>query len=333
MIPFDNLTRAGKLRRLHALAQSALASFDLADPALELHCLITNVHYRVTTRHGQRFVLRLGHPAWRTLSDLQSEAMWLEALARDTDVGAPQVVRARDGQQVFALQAPGVPQPRHVTLMTWVPGRILGRHLSARNLEGMGVLFAQLHHHGKAWTPPAGFTERRFEHWLSRGEPNALLDPTTINRLPPPSQETILRLHRHVESAYARIDRADLRVIHCDLWHDNIKLHRGALHPFDFEDTTHGFRAHDIAMAMLDLLEDTDDDTYTALLAAFRRGYESLLAWPDDPIEPFQIGRLLWKMNYVARWEPQWLPQMVERHMNVFLTYERTGRVVKPPVP
>lgn len=92
MIPFDNLTRAGKLRRLHALAQSALASFDLADPALEFHCLITNVHYRVTTRHGQRFVLRLGHPAWRTLNDLQSEAMWLEALARDTDVGAPRAV-------------------------------------------------------------------------------------------------------------------------------------------------------------------------------------------------------------------------------------------------
>jgi hypothetical protein len=38
-------------------------------------------------------------------------------------------------------------------------------------------------------------------------------------------------------------------------------------------------------------------------------------------------------MNYVARWETQWLPQMVERHMDVFLTYERTGRVVKPPAP
>lgn len=80
----------------------------------------------------------------------------------------------------------------------------------------------------------------------------------------------------------AHVERSPIR---CDLWHDNIKLHRGALHPFDFEDTTHGFRAHDIAMAMLDLLEDTDDDTYTTLLAAFRRGYESLLAWPDDPID------------------------------------------------
>lgn len=331
MTPFEALTHAGKLRRLHALAQSALASYDLDSPVLEFHCAMTNMHFRVSTRRGQRFILRLGHPAWRTLSDLQSEAMWLEALARDTDVGAPEVVRTRDGRQVFALQLPAVPQPRHVTLMTLVPGKILGRYLSARNVERMGALFATLHCHGKAWTPPAGFTDRRFEHWLSRDEPNVLLDTATLNGLSTPNREMVVRMHHHVESAYARIDRSDLRVIHCDLWHDNIKLYQGELHPFDFEDTTHGFRAHDIAMAMLDLLEATDDDTYAVLLAAFRHGYETLLPWPDDPIEPFQIGRLLWKMNYVARFQAQWLPQMVERHMNVLATYDRSGRVVKPP--
>jgi Ser/Thr protein kinase RdoA (MazF antagonist) len=134
-----------------------------------------------------------------------------------------------------------------------------------------------------------------------------------------------------VESAYAAIDRADLRVIHCDLWHDNIKLYRGVLHPIDFEDTVWGFRAHDIAMAMLDLLEDTDDARYAALLAAFRRGYTARLAWPDEPIEPFQIGRLLWKINWVARRRPQRLQETVERHVPVLEHYERTGQVIQPP--
>ena len=41
---------------------------------------------------------------------------------------------------------------------------------------------------------------------------------------------------------------ADLRVIHCDLWHENVKLHRGRLRPFDFEDTVWGYRLHDLAM-------------------------------------------------------------------------------------
>jgi Ser/Thr protein kinase RdoA (MazF antagonist) len=138
------------------------------------------------------------------------------------------------------------------------------------------------------------------------------------------------RLHTHVEAAYAAIDRADLRVIHCDLWHDNIKLHRGVLYPFDFEDTVWGFRSHDIAMAMLDLLEDTDDERYAALLPAFRRGYETLMAWPEAPIQPFQIGRLLWKINWFANRLPERLPGMVERHLPVFEHYLQTGQVIRP---
>ncbi|MFN2284497.1 MAG: hypothetical protein ACK2UQ_08740, partial [Anaerolineae bacterium] len=104
------------------------------------------------------------------------------------------------------------------------------------------------------------------------------------------------------------------------------------LHPLDFEDTVWGFRAHDIAMAMLDLLEDTDEARYAILLAAFRRGYEHLMAWPDARIEPFQIGRLLWKINWVACHESKWLVSMVERHVPVFEHYEQTGRITLPAV-
>jgi Ser/Thr protein kinase RdoA (MazF antagonist) len=138
------------------------------------------------------------------------------------------------------------------------------------------------------------------------------------------------RIEHRVESAYAAIERSDLRVIHCDLWHDNITLHNGVLHPFDFEDTVWGFRAHDIAMAMLDLLETAGEARYPGLLAAFRRGYEVLLAWPVDPIEPFQVGRLLWKLNWFARRRPERLLAAVERQVPVFRHFEQTGRVLAP---
>lgn len=331
MEEFDALTPAGRRRRLFALAKLALSHYELHEPAIEFHAAVTNLHYRVTTRDGRRLMLRLGHPSWRTLDDLVSEAMWLEALARDTDVGAPEVIRTREGLPVFELRTDGVPEPRHVTLMTRVPGRILGRHLSEASIAKMGLLFAGLHIHGKSWMPPAGFTTKRFEHWLSRGEPNLLLDEANLARLPKDSREAVLMMNSLVERAYDRIDRADLRVIHCDLWHDNIKLHHGRLHPFDFEDTVNGFRSHDIAMAMLDLLEATGDERYAVLLAAFRRGYEHLLDWPEDPIEPFQIGRILWKLNYIARFHGRWFEKAVARHMGVLSTFERTGRVVRPP--
>jgi Ser/Thr protein kinase RdoA (MazF antagonist) len=347
---FAELTDAGKLRRLRALALEALSHYDLARPTLTFHAFATNVLYRVTTATGERFVLRLAVPGWRTLEDHLAEAAWLDALARDTAIRAPRIVPARSGAQVLPLAAPGVPGTWDAMLMTWLPGRLLGHHLHARNLAKLGALFAELHDHGARWTPPAGFTRRRFEHWLSRGEESRITSgagaapasraasgvstaqaaPAAVANLPAAWRASLDDMDRRVEAAYAAVDRRDLRVIHCDLWHDNVKLHRGELLPFDFEDTVWGFRAHDIAMAMLDLLEVTDEARYAVLLTAFRRGYEAHLAWPEDPIEPFQLGRLLWILNWVAREQPQWLAGAVERHVAAFEHYGRTGRVVWP---
>jgi Ser/Thr protein kinase RdoA (MazF antagonist) len=337
MKPYSDLTYAGKLRRLHNLAVAALTLYDLRNPKLTIHCFETNLLYRVTTASGERFMLRLATPGWRTLEDLQAEAAWLQALSRDTSLSVPRILPARTGEHVLPVSLPGVPHTWNATLMSWVPGRLLRYYLTERNLDKMGALFAELHHHGASWHPPTGFTTRRFEHWLSRGEENSIAGGThsaqlaSIAALPSRARGLLERLHYHVESAYAAIDRSDLRVIHCDLWHDNIKLHHGVLHPLDFEDTVWGFRAHDIAMAMLDLLEDTDEKQYAILLAAFRRGYEAHMAWPDDPFEPFQIGRLLWKINWVARRQPQRLIEMVECHIPLLQHYVRTGQVLRPP--
>ncbi len=215
--------------------------------------------------------------------------------------------------------------------MTWVPGRLLGRYLTVQNLEKMGELFAKLHIHGAGFKPPAGFTTRAFDRWLSRGEENLILgNGTAASELTAEQHKVLERMDRLVGRAYDAIDRADLRVIHCDLWHDNIKLHAGKLLPFDFEDTIWGFRCHDIAMAMLDLKDETGEIKYQELLTAFQRGYSALLPWPEDPIEPMQIGRLLWKINWVAGHESQWLKHMVENYVPVFENFEKTGKVVLP---
>lgn len=338
MKSYADLTRAGKLRRLRALAESALQQYDLKDPVLTYHTFATNLLYRVTTASGERYMLRLASPGWRTLTDLRSEAAWIAALARDTFIPVPVMMRTRTGRRVLPTRHEAVPDVWNASLMRWVPGRDLGNYLTAANLERMGRLFAEMHAHGASWRPPSGFTKRRFEHWLSRGEENRIIaslqSNDSLNQLDGAVDRAAIdlleRMHEHVEGAYAAIDRSDLRVIHCDLWHDNIKLHRGVLHPLDFEDTVWGFRSHDIAMAMLDLLEDNGENQYPELLAAFRSGYESSLQWPKDPIEPFQIGRLLWKINWVARNQPQWLSYSVDRHRPVFAHYEATGKVMRP---
>ncbi len=337
--PPNQLSARARLRRLHHLAVDALSKYPVTNPTIRYHSSQTNVFFRVTDISGQIFMLRLARPGWRTFQDLNSEAMWLQALGRDTDISVPGIIPTRTGEFVLPLTMPGRAETWLVTLMTWVPGRLLGRYLTPQNLEKMGELFARLHIHGAAFTPPAGFTSRRFEHWLSRGEENLIIageetpserQSQTLKALTPSKRTLLERMDRSVEQAYAAMDRSDLRVIHCDLWHDNIKLHAGRLLPFDFEDTVWGFRCHDIAMAMLDLQDETVASGYPPLFSAFQRGYSTLLPWPADPIEPCQIGRLLWKINWVAGHEPQWLLKMVEKYVPVFEDYEKTGRVILP---
>ena len=340
MKPFHTLTNRGKLWRLRQLAQLGLSHYDLEDPQLTYYGFETNLLYRVTTVQGAQFMLRLAYPGWRTLTDLQSEALWVNALSRDTEVPVPEIVPTRSGDLVLDIPSPDVPDRWYMTLMQWLPGRLLGHYLTEENLKKMGRLFAQLHQHGATWQPPDNFTQRRFEHWLSRGEPDLISGQGGASgaetqghhkvELSPTQQNWIQEMIQSVEAAYQALDSADLRVIHCDLWHDNIKLHRDVLYPFDFEDTVWGYRAHDIAMAMLDLLETVGEARYPALLGAFQRGYETLLSWPAARIEPFQIGRMLWMVNWVARYEPEYLENMIERHIPVFEYFERTGGVILP---
>jgi Ser/Thr protein kinase RdoA (MazF antagonist) len=340
MADYDRLTNLGKLRRLRKLAILGLSQYDLQDPQLTYHGFETNLLYRVTTAGGERFMLRLAYPGWRTLEDLTSEALWLTALSEDTDIPVPAVLPTHAGELVLSITSSEVPYVWPMTLMRYAPGRLLGHYLTAENLEKMGRLFARLHQHGADWTPPAEFTKRCFEHWLSRGEPDLISSDggTRENDVQAKQQVGVSPAHRawidrmieQVEGAYQALDRSDLRVIHCDLWHDNIKLHQGVLYPFDFEDTVWGYRAHDIAMAMLDLLETVGEARYPALLKAFQQGYHSLLAWPTERIEPFQIGRMLWKINWVARYHPDYLAGMIERHIPVFEHYVRTGAVTLP---
>jgi Ser/Thr protein kinase RdoA (MazF antagonist) len=327
---FASLSKIGKVRRVGRLAAAALRQYDIEVRSVHVHSFATNLLYRVQSHTGERFMLRMAYPGWRSLEDLRAEAAWLDALHADTDIGAPRVIRSSQGEPVLPMSGLGVPATWYATLMTWVDGRLLAHYLTGANLERMGGLFARLHLHGKAWQPPPDFSTKRFEAFLSRGEPDGVFDGGAIQTFREDDRRAFLRAREWVEREYAGLDRGDLRVIHCDLWHENIKLDGDRLRPFDFEDTIWGYRLHDIAMGMLDLLEVVGDARYAELLASFRRGYEQLLAWPAGNLGVLQISRLLWKTNWVARFARESLASLSERHGEVFRDFERNGELHLP---
>ena len=334
MKPYHTLTWPGQLRRLRRLAELALADYALNVTRLELIGADTNLLYRVYTADGTQYALRLANGQWRTLADAQAEVSWLDALAGETNISVPRIVRTKTGAALVTPTLEGVPLGHHALLMTWLPGVTLGHRLTAPNLYKMGELFAQLHQHAGKWQPPAGFTTRRFDKPIARGEPDLLLGEAARAIYTPATTRQLAIMRAHVEVAYQALDPADLRVIHCDLWHDNIKMHKGVLYPFDFEDTIWGYRLHDIAMAMLDLYEVVDQPTYAALLAAFRAGYEAHLTWPAGELELLQIGRMLWRLNYFAshvkRFGAAWLAKDAAFNVALYQRYLDTGKLVPP---
>ena len=334
MKPYEQLTFRGKLRRLRGLVVDALRQFGIDVARLKLIGYDTNVMYRAWAMDGQQYALRLANPAWRSAETAVSEAIWLDALANDTDTPVPQMMRTPAGEAVVFPQAKGAPDDRHAVLMSWLPGMLLGKRLSAPNLTKMGELFGKLHNHGATWQPPSGFTTQRFDQMLSRGEPNVLFAEDSLTVYSAQTERLLRQLAEQVAEVYAALDPADLRVIHCDLWHDNIKIHRGQLYPFDFEDTIWGFRLHDIAMAMLDLYEDVEStERYEKLFAAFRAGYEKYLPWPEGEVVLLQFGRLLWKTNWIARFWPEGLAKTAVFHANLYDHYLNTGHLPQPKLP
>lgn len=312
--------------RLRGLARLALAEYDVDVRRLTLLPLATNAVFRVDTDAGPA-ALRLAAPGWRSIVDLRAEAMWTSALARDTSLTVPVPVPSRTGDLVMTIEADR--GPTHACLTSWLPGPLLGRQLTPINLFRMGELFAMLHAHGREWSPPAGFSERRFDRVLSRDEPDAWRSLAEQHGATDGDIAVIADVHRRVDTAYAALDPSDLRVIHGDLHHDNIKVHAGALCPFDFEDTVWGYRIHDIAMAMLDLWDDTDPPTYDRLFDAFQRGYTATAQWPDGDLIVFQLGRYVWRLNWVARNQGDRLAGAVAATARTFDSALANGRLSK----
>src|SRR5476649_99429 len=87
-------------------AREALNFFPIDAEDLTLVSLSENVTFKVMDkRDGQAYVLRLHRPGYHTLEELDSERVWIRALA-DADVDVPTAVSARDGRYYVPVTIP-----------------------------------------------------------------------------------------------------------------------------------------------------------------------------------------------------------------------------------
>jgi Ser/Thr protein kinase RdoA (MazF antagonist) len=253
MKPYSTLTVRGQARRLRQLALNALTHYDLDVACVRLVTNDMNGIFRIDTRDGRKFILRVTVPeGGHNLDHVAAEMDWLAVLARDTDLSVPRPLPARDGSLVVEAGAGGVPEARLCEVFSWAEGKDLAENMSESNISKLGELMAGLHAHASTYHPPSDLSLLRFDRVFPFPEPVVLFEEQFSPLFP-----VVRRAVYKKGSAWAQesIDRLKasgeaMRIIHGDLHQWNVRNKRGVLSPIDFEDLMLGWPVQDIATTL-----------------------------------------------------------------------------------
>jgi Ser/Thr protein kinase RdoA (MazF antagonist) len=287
MKDFAGLTELGRARRLRPLALAALEAYDLGVTSLRLIDDGWNCVFRVESPDGP-LALRVTRPTpGRDAASVHSEVAFMTALAGATDIRVPAIIRNRSGELVTMAAAPGVPEPRSCVVFSWLGGRLLGETVTSRRWHDLGDLMGRMHRFAAEWTPPAGFATPAYDSVLPYGEPLVMFEPGRAD-LHGASHLLEEAYHRTAERIRSLDHGRRRMVIHGDLHAWNVKVRRGVLSPFDFEDLLFAVPILDVATSLYYIRDRAD---YLSLAVAFRAGYEQQQPWVEQ--EPGELDRLL----------------------------------------
>ena len=315
MKPSSALTVRGQARRLPQLALDALTYYELDVARLRLVTNDMNGIFRIDTRDGQKYILRVTLPEGGHDHDhVAAEMDWLAALARDTDLSVPRPLPARDGSLVVEAGAGGVPEARLCEVFSWVDGKDLADDMSAPNISKLGELMAGLHAHALTYHPPSDLSLLRFDRVFPFPEPVVLFDEQ-FSPLFPAARRVVYE--KGIAWAQESIDRLKasgepMRIIHGDLHQWNVRNKRGVLSPIDFEDLMLGWPVQDIATTLYYF----GSEYFTKLRDAFEEGYTRHSPWPEryaGEIDSFIAARGIGLANFVLNDpNPAWREQAGE---------------------
>ena len=310
MKAYASLTVRGQAHRLRQLAWRALEQYTLDVVGLRLVTNDLNGIFRVDTRPGGKYILRISLPRKECQRDsVTAEMDWLAALRRDTVLSVTAPVPARDGRLFVESAAPGVPEARLCAIFSWAPGTDLARHLTVENAQKLGALCASLHQHAQNYRPPAGLRLLSHDRVFPFPEPVILFEDRYAAWFPPARRRIFEQAIAAWQAAIDRLQASgeSMRLLHNDLHQWNIRIYRGKLTPIDFEDLMLGWPVQDVAISFYYIFDRPD---YPELRQAFQAGYCQVSPWPErypGEIEALIAGRGMDLVNFILQDpNPEW---------------------------
>lgn len=305
-------------------ALEALRTFPVRAGRLTLVALAENVTFRVTDhRDGASYVLRLHRPGYHNLPELNSERVWLRALA-DARIAVPSPILTTSGEDYVSVPIPATGEVRYAGLTRWVDGRVVtelqhteGERGLERYFIQLGTIMASMHNQASSWAPPASFTRHAFDADGLVGDAPFWGRFWEHDALTAPERRTLLEARALIYQTlinYGR-DSSTFSMIHGDLHLDNLVVNDEDLTVIDFDDAGFGWHQYDMAVALYHLhpgdLADTDATVDLANVdRAFFDSYRATRAITDEALSLVPMFRLIRGMVIIGwkhhRPEVQW---------------------------
>ncbi|CAH0352770.1 phosphotransferase [Sphingobium sp. CECT 9361] len=307
MTDFYSLGEDDQAVRLAELARIALARWPGEYDNLSLIKYRENAVFSAHRNDGERVAVRVHRHAYHSDRALRSELLWMQSLA-EGGIAVPPILPSLDGHVFETVSAPGVPEPRQIDVLGWLPGTPAGTSEEGLNLDeagaerlffDAGVLAAMMHDHvgmvefgedfeRHAWDAegligPDPFWGRFMELELLSSEERALLSAARA--------QAALDLAAFGQGSH------NYGLIHADFVPENLLIEDGRLKLIDFDDGGFGWHMFDLATA---LYFNLDHPAYTIMERALFEGYRTVRKLPEDHEATLPLFMFLRSTTYLG---------------------------------
>lgn len=265
---------------LQAIANRALAEWDLAVKKVKLISISENVVFRIDTEGGEAYALRIHRPGYHSLGELVAEQQWTAAL-NEAGIRAPVPKMARNGNGYATVSVPDSTETRQVGVIEWLDGVTLssllnGEHDGAamkHHFDQLGHLLARMHNQAVDWQLPADFERVSWDAEGLMGDTPIWGRFWELPELTAAERDLILRARRMLHERLLDYGTAPehYSIIHADLNPDNCMIDGEQVSVIDFDDSGFGWHAYDLAVVLYyDLPGDLFETARDALLGGYR---------------------------------------------------------------
>lgn len=295
-----------------------------ADVRLSLIGVSENASFLIRSRDQPVAVLRLNRPGYLAGSEaVRSEAAWVAAIARDTEVSVAAPMLGRDGEAVQGLRDPEAANHGIADYTGLVSPFVAGTMLEdlrdhAQWFARIGRDTAALHEHARTWRPAEGFARHDWElrHLLG---PEARWGRWQDHTLDAATRGVLERAGTAALGVLEHDVRATPHtwgLIHADIRPSNVIVDGDRMTIIDFDDCGYSWFLYDFASALtwMDHL-DTAPDLAQRWVAGYREVRPAFTTADATVACALDMVRCLTMLGWCTTHREDALPPTVRGHV------------------